>query len=65
MTDQNRDNQTTSSGPSQAEGDRQMIEEKLGEQPTQTNSKTSDDTQAEASGNPSQAEGERGTGGGQ
>lgn len=53
--------QETSSGPSQAEGDRQMIEEKLGEEPTQTDAKTSDNTQAEAESQPSQAEGERGT----
>ncbi len=65
MTDQTRDDQSTSSGPSQAEGDRQMIEEKLGEQPTQTNAETSDSTQAEASSHPSQAEGDRGVAEGQ
>jgi hypothetical protein len=53
--------QSMDSGPSQAEGDRQMIEEKLGEQPTQTDAKTEDSTQAEALDAPSQAEGERGT----
>ena len=53
------DNDPTTNAPSQAEGDRQMIEEKLGEQPSQTGAETPDPTQAESTPEPSQAEGER------
>jgi hypothetical protein len=59
MADQQRDEHTFSSGPSQAEGDRELIEEKLGERPTQTSETTDAQDQMSPSDHPSQAEGDR------
>ncbi len=62
MTDQDQNDQTTfSSGPSQAEGDRETIEEALGERPTQTSERTDAQDQDVPSDEPSQAEGDRET----
>jgi hypothetical protein len=62
MSDQPHDDQPTfSSGPSQAEGDRETIEEALGERPTQTSERTNAQDQDVPSDEPSQAEGDRET----
>lgn len=62
MTDQDQNDQPTfSSGPSQAEGDRETIEEALGERPTQTSERTNAVDEDVASDEPSQAEGDRET----
>lgn len=62
MSDQPNDDQPTfSSGPSQAEGDRETVEEALGERPTQTSGRTNAQDQDVASDEPSQAEGDRET----
>jgi hypothetical protein len=62
MSNQPNDDQPTfSSGPSQAEGDRETIEEALGERPTQTSERTNAQDQDVASDEPSQAEGDRET----
>lgn len=60
MSDQERtDLPNVTEHPSQAEGDRQIIEEKLGEQPTQTNAETPTGAHTAETDKPSQAEGDR------